>query len=230
MSYPWLYLIPTLLIGLIFPAYAILTAKKTRTLLLENPALKLAAYKSTMILQIILLMLIAIAMFFNADPINQIGIAFFRQPLLVTALLISGLLCFWIIRQRKIDATEVGRLNEKNKDVLYLLPTTKTEYQWAILLSFFVGISEEILFRGFLFWRIHQYFPLIPAILLTNLIFALSHFSTKMKNMVFAFLFGVLWSITYYLTDSLWLAMLIHVVVDVYSMTEAYKVTQLSRD
>lgn len=222
-----LYFIPTVLIGLVFPIYAILTADQMRTLLLAAPEKKVVAYQSTLIMQLILVGLILIALYVNQDDIRQIGLTFSYQPYKWLLLLGAATLAFGILQLRRIDAAEATRLNKKNKDLLYILPVSEQEFQWTIFLSFVVGISEEIIFRGFLFWQIYYFLPLLPAIVLTNIIFALCHFSTKRKNMVYAFLLGLLWSVIYYYTDSLWWPMLMHVVVDLYAMVEAYKVAQV---
>ena len=75
-----------------------------------------------------------------------------------------------------------------------------------------------------MFWQINEYMPIIPSILFTNLIFGLCHYGTGLKNAMIAFGLGVFWSVLYYITGSLWLPILGHVFMDMYSSTLAKKI------
>ena len=109
---------------------------------------------------------------------------------------------------------------ERDRAIKFLLPSTAEEYRWSIAVSFAAGICEEIVFRGFLYWQMVQWLPVIPAIIITNLIFGLCHFATGLKNASLAFGLGVLLSFLFLYTESLWWLMLIHVLIDIYSMTK----------
>lgn len=217
------YIIATVIIGIFYPAYAILDGKSTRQMLIASPPKKVYVYKFTGVLQLILSGLIFIFIFINDDSIDSIGLSFLRKP--IWSLLLVGIcwIFLWLLNKIEIASKKRAHLVSQYKDVLYIVPTTIREYKWAVLLSFVAGTLEEIMFRGFLFWQLHQYLPLIPAIIITNIVFAIAHFATKLKNVLIAFMLGIFFSTTYVLTESLWIAICTHVLVDLYSATLAKK-------
>ncbi len=218
------YLILAVLVGLIVPIYSMLgNGEKIKELILESPELKISMYVQSIIFQWILVGLILLSLFYNGDSLDKVGLDFLDQPLMILGLFGGGLLSLWIFDNYDIPKLNLEKFRKKNKDLLYLFPTNQKEHNWTVAISFTAGICEEIIFRGFTFWQLSQFLPITPSILIVNLLFALSHFATKMKNMVFAFLFGIFWSITFIYTGSLWLAMLMHIIIDLYSLTRGKK-------
>ena len=69
-------------------------------------------------------------------------------------------------------------------------------------------ISEDILFRGYLFGKLRKYAPLWLSVLLTSLLFVLVHFQLNVSIDVFA-LSIVLCLLRVY-TKSLWASILLH--------------------
>ena len=108
------------------------------------------------------------------------------------------------------------------------MPGNKKELQWSIVLSFGVGIMEEIVYRGFLFWQLNMYLPLIPAVILTIIAFGLLHFGTGFKNALSTFGLGMLFSALSIPFDTLWWAILAHIITDIYAMVIGYKVKKVS--
>ena len=68
--------------------------------------------------------------------------------------------------------------------------------------------------------------PVVPAILLTNFLFGVAHAATKANNAIKAFGLGILFSLAYWLTDSLWLSMLLHIFIDIYASTISFKIAR----
>lgn len=214
------YLIVAVLVGLVIPIYSMLgNSEKIKELISESPELKISMYVQSIIFQWIMVGLILLSLFYNGDEVDKIGLDFLDEPLMVLGLVGGGLLSLWIFDNYDIPKLDLEKFKQQNEHVMYLIPTNQKEHNWAVAISFTAGICEEIIFRSFTFWQLNQFLPVIPSILIVNLLFALSHFATKMKNMVFAFLFGIFWSITFTYTGSLWLAMLMHIIIDIYSLT-----------
>lgn len=214
------YLIVAVLVELVIPIYSMLgNSEKIKELISESPELKISMYVQSIIFQWIMVGLILLSLFYNGDEVDKIGLDFLDEPLMVLGLVGGGLLSLWIFDNYDIPKLDLEKFKQQNEHVMYLIPTNQKEHNWAVAISFTAGICEEIIFRSFTFWQLNQFLPVIPSILIVNLLFALSHFATKMKNMVFAFLFGIFWSITFTYTGSLWLAMLMHIIIDIYSLT-----------
>ena len=97
-----------------------------------------------------------------------------------------------------------------------------------IFVSFVAGICEEIIYRGFLLWFLTNYIPIVPAVILANLPFGLAHLtSTGIKNSVQAFILALVFTGAFLLTQSLWLPILLHILVDLYASTLSYNSSQM---
>jgi len=219
----YIHLVPTLLIGVVYPFIAITTGHKTRSLLSESPHLKVYIYKYTMITQVILILLITGAMQMTNDQIKTIGLLFLGEPIWLLLGIASCFLAFWLFNKISLSANQQQKLLKQYEDVVYIMPTNAREFKYAIMLSIVAGTLEEVIFRGYLFWQMSQIMPLFPAIIVVNVVFGLSHYGTKAKNSISAFLLGMVASTLYYFTGSLLLPMVMHVIVDFYSMIMAKK-------
>lgn len=222
------YLLLLILLGLVLPFNGVLSGRRIKQFIIENPDGKMIFYRQTVVLQIVLTVLVLAAMVFNRDSIQEIGLSFVKQPFQVVSLLTVCFLGWWGLLVYRFDPQKLERDIEKEVMIKFLLPATKQEYRWSVATSFAAGISEEIVFRGFLFWQMNQLLPLVPAILLTNLIFGLIHFGTGLKNASLAFCLGVALSLILLYTESLWLLMVTHVLIDIYSMTKGKRYYDLN--
>ncbi len=216
------YLIVLVILGVLLPLNGILSSKRIKKFFAENPNSRMIFYKQTIVIQLILSALVFGSMAFNGDSIDLIGLVFLKQGYLVISLLTACILGGWILRiyLLQLDKEKLKKDVEKDAAVIFLLPTKDEEYHWSIGTSFAAGICEEIVFRGFLYWQLTQVLPIVPAILISNIVFGLVHYATGSRNASLAFAFGVLLSIVFLLTGSLWIPMLIHVLIDIYSMTK----------
>lgn len=221
MSLPTTYLILLFVLIVLMPLNGILSAKKVKKFFAENPDSRKIFFKQTVIIQIILTALVLGAMVINQDSTDLVGLGFTKNLMLILALLASSILGSWLIRFYlfKKDKQKIFREIERDIAVSFLFPRTELEYRWSLATSFTVGICEEIIFRGFLYWQLAEWMPVLPSILLTNVIFGLVHYATGFRNAFLAFVLGVLLSIIFVYTNSLWVPILIHILIDVYAMT-----------
>ena len=222
------YLILAIILGIIFPGIAILSGPKTRQLLLDEPHQKVKLFRATVLQLIILLMITLLPFLIFKDSLHEIGLSFLTNPFQLLALFAISFAGLWLISQFKPSIRRAKRMLKRNAEIQYLFPSNSEEYKALILVSFVAGISEEIVYRGFLFWYLSNHMPLIPAILLANLSFSLAHLSsTGFKNSLKAFILGLAFTGTFLLTQSLWYAILFHIITDIYSATLTYKSTML---
>ena len=198
--------------------------EKDRDYLIKNPNKKIHVYKVTALIQVVLVLLILIGFVYYGESISVIGLSFIKKPLWAGVLIISVLIIILLLQYIKISKQKAEALRNQFKPLLYIAPTTLLEYKWAVVMSIIVGTFEEIIFRGFLFWQLSNYIYVIPAIIVTNIIFGLSHYGTGIKNAINAFFLGLIWSAAYYFTDSLWLPIFGHILMDVYSSTLSKKI------
>jgi len=218
-----LYLIPLCIVGLIFPVMAVLNRKKINQQFLQDPGQKSSFYKQTINILIIMSVIILLLMFKYKHDLALIGLTFISSPLKLSALIVSAWLILYFLQYLKVTPKNYRRISKRYEKIAIFMPLNKTEYHWFVGLSFTAGICEEIIYRGFIYWQLHYYMPVIPAMIITNLVFALSHSATGLKNALYSFFLGMLWSILFVVTGSLWLAMFIHISVDMYSGTLGYR-------
>lgn len=213
-------------VGLIYPIYALIKAKETRTFLINNPERLTYVYRVVIITQWIFVSLLALEWWLLNRTIASLGLGFLENWILLGALILFLLLTIGALAYfLDVPLNKMTSLQKKLKDVSFILPKTLTAYRWSIALAITAGICEEILFRGFIYGELINFMSVPFAILVTNLLFALGHTGMKLKNMVGSFLLGLFWSILYYFTGSLWVPIATHIIVDVYSATLMYKLS-----
>ncbi len=218
------------IVGVLFPVYAILTGNKTHQFLLAEPSRKFEVYRSTVFYLLGMSAIVIVALRIAGIPLAEIGLGFLSNPIAVAGLLVLGLAGGWALNQYRPDTATAERILRQNARVLYLLPSTREEARAMTVVAFVAGICEELIYRGFLLWLFMEYLPMIPAVLLANIPFALAHLtSTGRANAVGTFVLALIFTAAYLLTNSLWLAMLLHILVDLYSGMISYQATQVGK-
>ncbi len=98
-----------------------------------------------------------------------------------------------------------------------LIPTSSTERWWFAAVSLGAGITEELLFRGFLFWYLGFFFPqltLVQLIVLASLMFGFCHIYQGWIGIVGTGVLGAVLMWMYLSTESLLLPVVIHALID----------------
>ncbi len=220
-------IIAAIITGVLFPFHTLLTGKKTIQLLEKDPDKLVWVYKITSRALLIMMIIVMISVIIETVPLKSIGLHFIDDPIWVALLIVASAVSFWIISQISIPEYKVESIGRGLAGVQHILPKNKTEYKWALITTFIAGTCEELIFRGFLFWQLSQVMHIALAVLAVNLLFGIAHAATKLNNAIKAFGLGVIFSLAYLLTGSLWLSMLLHIIVDLYAATVSYKFSQL---
>lgn len=219
-----IYLLCAILVGFIFPLYSLVSGKKVKHLLTEFPEKKTLIYRMTVIQLIILMLMALIPLWHGGEPPEVFGLGFSRQPLSMIGLVMIALLWLILLLRFKLTDSMAQKVMKANSELQFLMPTRKQEFKLSIVVSFAAGICEEIIYRGFLLWWLMSFMEVIPAFLLTNIPFALAHLSTTgKKNTIVVFILALGFSGIFLWTQSLWLPILLHTLLDIYSMTLSYK-------
>jgi len=98
-----------------------------------------------------------------------------------------------------------------------LIPGSTRERCWWGTVSIGAGISEELVFRGFLFYYLALYLPQINSlekIVLTSLIFGVAHLYQGKKGIVGASVLGLIGATIYVISGSLLVPIVLHAVID----------------
>jgi uncharacterized protein len=148
------------------------------------------------------------------------------QPLIQVAILtIIALLVAWIfwpsikcMLHRGIRKTYLSAY--QSSMIRFLLPVSRQERMWWVLLSITAGVCEEVLYRGFLLQYLRGHLAggpalaLMPAWLLSSLIFGVGHFYQGKLGMIQTTAAGMVLGMLAILSGNLALPILLHTLLD----------------
>lgn len=98
-----------------------------------------------------------------------------------------------------------------------LVPSSNRERRWFGAVSIGAGISEELVFRGFLIYYLGLYLPQINTwekVVLTALIFGVAHLYQGWQGIMGASILGLIAAGIYVTSGSLLVPMILHAVID----------------
>lgn len=205
------YLLPLLIIG--WTVWGIFAYKELKTALKKGAReALLREYKITILGEIIGGLIAFGAIGYEVfKPSDRFGITFGEMGNgLIAAAAIGSLLSLIIVPL----LAKFGR-NVLAGDIETLLPQTKNEKLWFILVALSAGICEEIVFRGYglrLFESIG--FSGIPLLIVTSAVFGLVHIYQGFVGVIMTAIMGAFFTLIYIQTGSLWWSILAHVFID----------------
>jgi membrane protease YdiL (CAAX protease family) len=133
--------------------------------------------------------------------------------IVVAVVFVIGLLLPIALLRKNVD--EVPAVG----DISAILPRTRGELKYGAGLSINAGLVEELLFRlgmPALLFGITGNGPV--AFGLAALLFGLLHIYQKAAGVIVAILLGVIFSLLYLLTGSIWIVMIVHALIDLRSL------------
>ena len=124
-----------------------------------------------------------------------------------------------MFRKIKNDDSQREAIKEKLDSVAAneILPGSKKEFIWFVLLSITAGICEEILFRGYLIWYLETLSSTPVAIIVSSIFFGAAHSYQGMKGVLRSGIFGLILALILVWTDSLVILIFLHIAGDVYN-------------
>ncbi len=108
------------------------------------------------------------------------------------------------------------------RDFEFALPHSRRDLAWFYGISVTAGVTEEILYRGFLIAYLSGFMPTLPAILVSTAAFGLAHSYQGPVGIVRTFLVGLALAAMYVLSGSLLLPIIAHVLVDIFGGRAIY--------
>lgn len=127
---------------------------------------------------------------------------------------LAGLLVWSSLKVRP----KADKIREKVKDkVGALLPDSLPERRWYGAISLGAGISEELVYRGFLLYYFGAYVPhlnMFERVLLTSICFGVAHVYQGKLQIVSTGVLGLVFAGLYLVSGSLLLPGLVHAAVD----------------
>ncbi len=118
---------------------------------------------------------------------------------------------WWAIVRR---SEKLERLAGKFGNGEAMMPRTSGERWGFAWLSITAGICEETIYRGYITWYIGVWTGLVPAVLISVVLFGFAHFYQGAAHIVRTAMFGAIAAILVLVAGSLWPAIIVHALQD----------------
>lgn len=156
----------------------------------------------------------------NENDWSKLG--FQKMLLTPSVLIIAGLLITFYITDGVIQFFSFRKNPEGFQDLEKIIPVNLKEYLSFIPLAVMAGISEEIIYRAYLFHYLNSFFPddiwaPFLAILITSTGFSISHLYQGRIAVIKIFIIALLFGLLYWYTQSLIGVIIIHIAIDLIS-------------
>ncbi|MBT8098417.1 MAG: CPBP family intramembrane metalloprotease [Gammaproteobacteria bacterium] len=135
-----------------------------------------------------------------------------------------AVLGFTVLQFRAMQREEMAKLAASLGDLATLMPRTEREQVWFRLVSSNAGISEELLYRGFLIWYFSQLVDVWWAAGIAVLVFTFAHSYQGIKQVPGLLYISSVLVVLYLVSGSLLLPILFHAV---YDMLQGFYIARL---
>lgn len=219
MEFNWFDHILALFLVIILPLMSIKSDKISQELIESLPPKKHLFYTNGLML-IIGALLVLTSWNVSERQWTELGISY---PVLSgNVLILTAVLVFIYLLDIIYGWFNQKYQNERLQEMSYVIPANWKEYRHYIFLAFAAGISEEVIFRGFLITYLSHFLSIVQygdflSVLIPAVVFSLSHLYqgwwAVFKIMVIAILLGFI----FLLSGSLLIVVIIHVLIDLIS-------------
>jgi|GEM_PF-480546 len=210
-----------LFVAVAMPLIAIISEKYYGSDTLKNPKFKAMSFKATMLM--LWVPTIALLWFWLSEgrPLSLVGLGFeagwWSYGTVIASLLIIGFYCreFFKIKNDPVEEQKVRDQLTETPALQDMMPNNKAEVKLMGLTALTAGITEEILYRGFLIWGFMFYTNIWVAGLLSLFIFTVAHLYQKTwDNLIRVASLGALMTALTIASGSLYPAIAVHIFVD----------------
>lgn len=188
---------------------------------------RLGSYRATAI-WLLFIAIVALALWLaNGRPIAALGLRpSFGAPVDFSVAVLAGFAAIQLFRIISVamHPKNDAKILEQIKDFAPMLPRDAAELRLAYLLSFVAGVTEEIVYRGYMIWYFALYIPVPAAVLAAAAAFTLAHAYEGPKAMGKIALVAIALSAVYIATGSLLIPIIVHILIDLGSFTLAFVV------
>ena len=175
---------------------------------------RLRHYRTVLLRQAVTAAIVALIWLTGAIPVQRLGLTVPGEEWTVFTAEILGALALSIVVFRR---TGDSMLKLLLRSAGALVPRSAEERRWFATVAVGAGVSEELMFRGFLFYYVATFVPGAgpPAVaLLTSAVFGCCHLYQGWRGVLLTGLMGLIFASVYASSGCLWLTMAIHAAVD----------------
>jgi membrane protease YdiL (CAAX protease family) len=218
---PWDFVLVLAFLGIIIPWRGAARVKR----LLNKPELttadRLSLYGSTILFQWLIVAVVAWRSAARTVSPEELGLAA-RDPWQVawTSIALTGLLCVnQVVGLRRITRMPEGKRGSLFPITEKIMPRSPTETLVFAALACTAGISEEFLYRGFVFMAFVRMIvnfgpPNAVAAILSSAWFSVAHIYQGRRGIITTFVVGMIFALLRIWTGSLFPAVVAHIGID----------------
>ena len=122
---------------------------------------------------------------------------------------------------RRADVADLVREQLGRADTL--MPHTPREFRMFQMVAITAGICEEVLYRGFVIWYLAVWTAIIPAALVSSILFGFAHIYIGIQHVLRTTIVGVVLAALVLVTGSLWPAVALHAAIDLFAGALTYR-------
>jgi membrane protease YdiL (CAAX protease family) len=218
---PWDFILILLVLGVAVPWRGAIRIKR----LLAQPSFstgqRLSLYASTILFQWLLAAIFywrATSRHLTLDQLGLVVSAAGRTALI--ALVLTAMLCLnqWVAL-KKIEQTGADRTSFLFRFRERIMPHTTLEIVVFTVLACTAGLSEELIYRGFVYALslrvfVAAAFPTLVAIIVSSALFAIAHLYQGRRGVITTFVVGLIFSAIRFWSGSLIPVMIAHAGID----------------
>jgi membrane protease YdiL (CAAX protease family) len=194
----------------------------------ELPKVRMSVYRGAMLTQWGLVAAAAVIWAANHRPWILLGLLPVVNGGVIGVLVGLVLVVIVVVRQRGEGLAEgrtVEALRRRMARIERMMPRTPRELRAFYLLSLTAGLCEEFLYRGWMIWYLQSLgLALLPAAAISSLIFGFGHLYQGLRGMGLTAAVGGFLAAIYLITQSLYIGMLFHTLMDAHSGQMLYTV------
>lgn len=213
----WDHLI-VLLVFVVYPAYGKWSyAAVVRDLRERGEPARVGAYQKVILTWASFAAILCAYWFMSGRAFSDLGFRSSSVTELMVGLLLGGAFSLFIWFQvRGVSQILKGGDERKSglEGIIEFMPRSKREERWFHWVSLNAGISEEMIYRGFLIWYLLHLVGTVWAALIAVIAFTYAHAYQGVKQLPGIALAAIVMVALYLISGSLWLPILVHIVMD----------------
>ncbi len=207
-----------LAVFVVFPIYSKLTfEKELASLKRAGDAARIKAYQHVIVTWIVFSLCVLILWRILERPWADLGIQNADLLSIMIGFVIATIVVAVLVMQlRSLYLSEQGQAELKAQlgELAFFMPKSKSEVRWFTCLSANAGITEELIFRGYLIWYLQHFVGLWPAAVMSVILFGLAHAYQGWRQVPAILIFSAIATGLYIYTGSLLVPIVFHFVVD----------------
>ena len=218
---PWDFVLILIFLGIVVPWRGAARMKRLLNKPELNSADRLSLYASTIIFQLLIVSIVALRTLARSVSPEELGLAVPdpRQVIWVSITLAVVLCVNQVIGLRRITKMPDGKRGSFFAITERIMPRTRTETLVFSALALTAGLSEEFLYRGFVFMAFVRMVvnfgpPNAIAAILSSALFSLAHIYQGRRGVITTFVVGIIFVVIRIWTGSLVPAVVAHAGLD----------------